>query len=437
MSKNSQQLVRRVSINDIVTDNYYNYGKAVNTSRAIPSELDGLKPVYRRIIYSLYKMSDNCHKTVAAIGEILKIHPHGDASLVQPIAMLCHYGYCFTPSNMGGLTIYGPTVPAGSPRYTEVKLSNKLRNLIKYAITDVNMVDSDTGYEEPEAIPLPVPAVLTFDRSSGMGVGVSAVYPTFSMSSMLEALKKDNPSLLKYRGNVHINYEKSDLKELWETGKGRVTYYPDVYVKGRSVFIECTPGFINFPVNWSNRSEDGKLFNELKEQGKIYVTDLTDRNNPGLLEIAISKGVKSVDINWLFEAVKKQVEDSYVYTITTSTGEFVHQIPLKKWIKTCYDNYCKLTKKGLDRRVNELEWEKKVYNILPQVGKLLLDEKKYTNEQISKKLKVELELVEACLTKPINLLRKENHDSKIKEFDSKIAELKKITPDKLIKENML
>ena len=61
MSKNYQQLVRKVSINDIVTDNYYNYGKAVNTSRAIPSELDGFKPVYRMIIYSHYKTSANSH----------------------------------------------------------------------------------------------------------------------------------------------------------------------------------------------------------------------------------------------------------------------------------------------------------------------------------------------------------------------------------------
>ena len=437
MSKSSQQLVKKVPINDIVTNNYYNYGKAVNTSRAIPFDLDGLKPVYRRIIYSLYKMSDSNHKTIAAIGEILKIHPHGDASLVQPIAMLCHYGYCSTPSNMGGLTIYGPTVPAGSPRYTEVRLSTKMRNLIRYAITDVKMVDTDTGYEEPEAIPLPVPAILTFDKSSGMGVGVSAVYPTFSMESMLNALKKNDPSLLKYRGNVHINYEKSELKELWTTGKGRVTYYPDVYIKGRSVFIECTPGFINFPAVWSNKSADGKLFNELKEQGKIFVTDLTDRNNPGLLEIAISKGVKSVDIDWLLEAVKKQVEDSYVYTIIISTGEYVHQISLKDWIKKCYDNYCSLTNKGLNRRIEELNWEKKVYNYLPLVGKCLLDNNKITDEQISKKLSIDIEIVKDCLNKPLNLIRKDNHDSKIKELDKKIKELKAITPDSLIKENML
>ena len=425
-------------INEIVTENYYNYGSHVNTSRSIPYELDGLKPVYRRIIYTLYKMKDDYHKTISAIGEILKLHPHVDRSLKHPIAMLCHYGYCETKSNQGSLSIYGTNViSAGDPRYTNVKLSTKLRNLMKFAITDVKMLDSDTGYPEPESIPFPVPIILTMDKMSGMGVGVSSTYPTFSMESMLEAYHKDDPSLLKHRANVHIDYSRSDLKSLWENGRGKVTYYPDVYIQNRSVFVECSPGLILFPYNWDNTTQVGRTFNELRDQGKILINDLSDSTHEGLLEVSISKGIKTVDIDWLYDVIKKQVEDSFTYTLFTSTGDFIHKLSLRDWIHKSYTNYCDLVKKGLTRRIGEVQWDKKIYNELPRVGECLLEDRNQTNEQIAKKLSLDVNIVKECVSKPIGLIRKSDHSAKIQELDKKIKELKSITPESIISDNII
>lgn len=434
MSKNIQSK----SIGEIVTENYFSYGKHVNTSRSIPYELDGLKPVYRRIIYTLYKMKDDYHKTISAIGEILKLHPHGDRSLKQPIAMLCHYGYCETKSNQGSLSLYGTNViTAGDPRYTNVKLSSKLRNMLKYTISDVNMIDSDTGYQEPEFIPFPVPIILTMDKMSGMGVGISSTYPTFSMESMLEAYHKDDPTVLRHRGNVHIDYDRSDLKSLWDKGRGKVTYYPDVYVQNRSVYVECTPGLILFPYNWDNSTQVGKTYNELKDQGKILITDLSDSTHEGLLEVSIAKGVKTVDIDWLYEVIKKQVEDSFTYTLFTSTGDFIHKRSLREWIHETYTNYCGLVNKGLQRRISDVQWDKKIYSELPKVGDCLMKNRDQTNEEISKALNLDLNIVKECVSKPLGLLRKSDHNAKIKELDNKIKELKKITPEGIISDNLI
>ena len=435
MSKN----IIEVPIGKVVEDNYYEYGLAVNTSRSIPFELDGLKPVYRRILYTLYKMKDDYNSTLSAVGEILKIHPHGDRSIKEPISYLCLYGLCEAESNQGSFSIYGSSyIPSAATRYTNVKLSSKLRNLLKYSINEVPMIESDTGNGmEPTSIPFPVPIILMFDKGSGMGVGVSSSYPSFSMESMLNAYHKDDPTLLKYRGNVHLDLNRSDLKSLWESGRGKVTYYPDVYVKNRSVYVECTPGLITFPYRLDASTQVGREFNEARDQGRIMITDLSDSSNPGLLEISISKGVKTVDIDWLEQVVKKQVEDSMTYTLFTSTGEYVHKMPLRDWIGACYKNYCDLTNKGVKRRISNFQWDKKIYQELPRVGECLMKDRDQSNEQIAQKLNLDVEIVKECISKPIHLLRKSDHSSKLKELDNKIKDLKSVNPDRIISENMI
>ena len=207
--------------------------------RMLPSPLDGLKPVHRRILYALFHdikaKTPNARtvKTARVIGEVIgKYHPHGDASVNDAIKPMVNPFEIYMPLIRGQGSfgsLYGD--PAAAQRYTEITLSEYGLECI---IGEMREADNATDWEdnfdrslqEPEFLPARVPNLL-INGSSGIAIGVATSIPKHNICEVIDQTIKmiDNPKHQVYL--VPDNCTGSDIiatdfKEICRTGMGRV-----------------------------------------------------------------------------------------------------------------------------------------------------------------------------------------------------------------------
>jgi DNA gyrase subunit A len=222
---------------------YLNYAVSVITSRALPDVRDGLKPVQRRILYSMYAnlhlYPDSKHrKSATIVGDVLgKFHPHGDTScydamvrMAQPFSMreMLVDGH----GNFGSLD----GDPPAAYRYTEARLAPlaiELLDEIKQGTVDFRP-NFDGTTEEPIVLPAKIPHLL-INGCTGIAVGMATNIPPHNLSEVCEAAvaliddrKLETKDLLKYiKGpdfptGGQITNSKKELREIYETGQGGV-----------------------------------------------------------------------------------------------------------------------------------------------------------------------------------------------------------------------
>jgi len=141
-----------VSLSDLMRQNFLEYASYVIVDRAIPEVQDGLKPVQRRILYTLRQMHDGkFHKVANVIGETMKLHPHGDASIGDALVVLANKDYFIERQGNFGSVLTGH--PAAASRYIECRLTDlALETMFDEALTE--FVDSTTA---AAASPWPFP----------------------------------------------------------------------------------------------------------------------------------------------------------------------------------------------------------------------------------------------------------------------------------------
>lgn len=182
--------VEKQTANSILTDRMASYSAYVLLNRAIPRFEDGLKPVNRRILYSMHKhKSYNFTKSANVAGRIMMIHPHGSAypsmvGLVQKDKQL--HPLLEGKGNFGQYT--SSDLQPAADRYSEVKLSELAKDMMKNF--DKNLVDFEPNYDGTQMVPtvLPVkyPAILT-QAQKGIGVGFSSSTVSYNLSEVCQA----------------------------------------------------------------------------------------------------------------------------------------------------------------------------------------------------------------------------------------------------------
>src|SRR6056297_25843 len=186
--------VKPISIVDEMEDSYIDYAMSVIVSRALPDVRDGLKPVQRRILYTMEEMGltsgSKFRKSAAVVGDVLgKYHPHGDAAVYAALVRMAQdfslrYPLVKGQGNFGSID----DDPAAAPRYTECKLTalgHVMLNDIKK-----NTVDFEENYdgtkEEPTVLPSPVPQLL-LNGSMGIAVGMATKIPPHNLTEVVDA----------------------------------------------------------------------------------------------------------------------------------------------------------------------------------------------------------------------------------------------------------
>ena len=225
-----------------VEDSFLEYSMSVIVARALPDLRDGLKPVHRRILYSMYESGytpDKPHKKSARIvGDVMgKCHPHGDSSIYEAMVRMAQdfsYRYMLVDGhgNFGNIEGYG----AAAMRYTESRLSKisleLLRNINK---NTVNFVPNfDESEREPEILPSRFPNILV-NGTTGIAVGMATNIPPHNLKEVIDGCVAyiDNPEidldgLMQYikgpdfpTGAIILG--NSGIRRAYETGRGTIT----------------------------------------------------------------------------------------------------------------------------------------------------------------------------------------------------------------------
>lgn len=266
MSKTEEKQIK-----DYLPDVYTEYAMSVITDRAIPDIRDGLKPVQRRILFSMYKQGlthDKPHKKSArTVGEVLgKYHPHGDRAVYDALVRL---GQDFTMRYVlvDGQGNFGSVDgdPAAAMRYTEARLTELAEEFFERLEPEGASVDwqrnFDGSTEEPEVLPVPFPNLLV-NGTSGIAVGMSTDIPPHNLKEVLRAsrhlLNLETPQQVTwgklmdfvkgpdYPTGGEIFVEEGQLEEIYRTGEGHFELAGKVHIenvspKREAVVIEELP----------------------------------------------------------------------------------------------------------------------------------------------------------------------------------------------------
>jgi topoisomerase-4 subunit A len=277
--------------------NFLEYASYVIVDRAIPDLRDGCKPVQRRILHTMWTMDDGKFIKVAnVIGETMKLHPHGDASIGDALVVLANKGRCPDDPDLGyfierqgnfGNILTGDN--AAAPRYIECRLSALAKDtLFNPALTP--MVPSYDGRkDEPEALPSKLPTILLLG-TEGIAVGMATSILPHNLSELLKAqiavLKGEKFRLMPDfpQGGIMDASEYAD-------GKGKVRLRAKIEPDGdKKVVIREIP---------ATTTVDSLIasIEEAVEKGKVKVGEISDRTGSEVeIVLTLSRGVYADEV---------------------------------------------------------------------------------------------------------------------------------------------
>ncbi|OGE84873.1 MAG: DNA gyrase subunit A [Candidatus Doudnabacteria bacterium RIFCSPHIGHO2_02_FULL_46_11] len=316
-------------LEDEMRESYLDYAMSVIVSRALPDVRDGLKPVHRRILYSMYELGLRAtakhRKSATVVGDVLgKYHPHGDAAVYDSMVHLAQdfsmrYPLVNGQGNFGSLD----GDPAAAYRYTEAKLTPIAEEILADIDKDtVNFRDNFDGrFKEPVVMPTRIPQLL-MNGTLGIAVGMATDIPPHNLGELIDGLSAliDDPELTSddlmefIKGpdfpTGGIIYDWQAIKHAYATGKGAMV------VRAKTEIVEGKNNFqiiiseIPYRVNKATLLEK---FAELVRDKKVDgIRDLRDESDKDGVRIVIDLKRESVPnkvLNQLFKYT--QLQDTF------------------------------------------------------------------------------------------------------------------------------
>ena len=244
-----------VEITDEVKSSMLQYSMSVLVGRALPDVRDGLKPVHRRILYTMYENGltpdSKYRKCADTVGTVLgRYHPHGDSSVYEAMVRMAQdfslrYPLIDGHGNFGNIDGY----PAAAYRYTESKMNRLSHSMLDDIKKDtVNMLPNyDDRLEEPEVLPVRFPQLLV-NGSSGIAVGMATEIPPHNLGEVIDAMcclidnpDADLPELCEHikgpdfpTGGIIMG--RSGIRAAYATGRGKIV------VRGKAEIEETKNG---------------------------------------------------------------------------------------------------------------------------------------------------------------------------------------------------
>ena len=300
------RVVEKETIEDVMEDNFLRYSMSVIIDRALPDVRDGLKPVHRRILYSMgeqgLRPGGKFTKSARIVGDVMgKYHPHGDTAIYDSMVRLAqNWTMRYTLVNGQGNFGSMDGDPAAAARYTEARLDKAGNELL--TDLDKDTVDFRDNYDGSEQEPVVLPAKLPnllLNGQIGIAVGMATSIPSHNLGELVDATIHliDNPEnttlddLLKYVKGPDfatgaIVYGGSPMRQAYQTGRGSVVIRAVANIeenkRGRHQIIVTE---IPFAVNKATLIE--RIAELVKEKKIASISDLRDESARGSVRVVI------------------------------------------------------------------------------------------------------------------------------------------------------
>ncbi len=436
---------------------YLDYAMSVIVSRAIPSIEDGMKPVQRRILYSMSQMGlkpgTQTKKSARVVGDVIgKFHPHGDSSVYDAMVRMAQdfslrYPLVFGQGNFG--SIDGD--PPAAYRYTEVRLMQITTELLQDIEKETVKFSPnfDNSLKEPELLPGKLPALL-LNGATGIAVGMATNIPPHNLTEVCNAI-------IAYIKNTNITLEKlceivtgpdfptggsvsGDMLELYKTGRGKLIMRGKVTTEKRknrdSVVITEIPYMLNKSLLVT------QIANLVQNKKLRDISDLRDESSKGKIRIVIElrKGANS---GFVINALHKytRLQDSFNVNFLALVGGQPRILGLRRVLEE-HVKYRKIiitnrTKFELKKAKERLEIVEGLLIALKNIDEVITLIKKSKGtieamEGLMKKFKLTKRQAQAVLDTRLQQLTALELDKLKKEHEElkeKIAELEKILGD--------
>ncbi|MBR7070811.1 MAG: DNA gyrase subunit A [Clostridia bacterium] len=374
--ENDQTNIQPVEIVDEVRNSMLQYSMSVLVGRALPDVRDGLKPVHRRILYTMYengltpeKAYRKCADTVGAV--LGRYHPHGDASVYDAMVRMAQdfslrYPLIDGHGNFGNIDGY----PAAAYRYTE----SKMNRLSLHMLDDIEkdtvdfMPNYDDRLKEPEVLPVRFPQLLV-NGSSGIAVGMATEIPPHNLGEVIDGMccLIDNPDadladLCQYikgpdfpTGGIIMG--RSGIRAAYATGRGKII------VRGKAEIEEVKTGKFRIVITelpYKVRKKDlvkhiYDLASEKKIEGIDDVVDYSSKHDGGIrIVVDIKRDANpQVVLNKLYSYTALQSTIGAILLAIVNGKPQV--LTLKEMLQNCIDFQCEIIRRrtAFDKRKAE------------------------------------------------------------------------------------
>ena len=307
---------------------YIDYAMSVIVARALPDVRDGLKPVHRRILYTMHEdgltPDKPYRKSATTVGDVLgRYHPHGDASVYDALVRLAQdfsMRYMLVDGHGNFGSIDGD--PPAAYRYTEARMS-KIAELM---LTDIekNTVDFmpnfDDRLQEPTVLPAQIPALLV-NGSSGIAVGMATNIPPHNLTEVINGLIKiidedevSDEALMEIIKGPDFPTEglilgMEGIKEAYKTGRGKITLRAEAEIEEmagnrQKIVVHSLP----YQVNKAKLIENmANLVKEKRLEGISEIRDESDKEERVRIVIELKKDANAqVVLNQLYKNTQMQ-----------------------------------------------------------------------------------------------------------------------------------
>ena len=344
--------IKPVSIVDEMKRSYLDYAMSVIVSRALPDVRDGLKPVHRRILYSMhengYEWNKPYRKSARVVGDVMgKYHPHGDSAIYDALVRMAQNFSLRLPlidgqGNFG--SIDGD--PAAAMRYTECRLEKVAHKLLDDI--DKETVDFQENYDNSESEPVVLPAKfpnLLVNGAGGIAVGMATNIPPHNLGEVIDAAiaVMENPAMSLEElmqivpgpdfptGGMILG--RSGIRSAYETARGSIVMRAKVDVeevrKDRTALIVTE---IPYQVNKSTMIEKiAELVRDKRIEGISDIRDESDRSGMRVVIELKRDAVPDVILNQLYRF--SQLQTSFGANIVALNGGKPEQMNLSDMLR--------------------------------------------------------------------------------------------------------
>ena len=396
------------NVENIVEDNMGQFSTYVLLSRAIPDIRDGLKPSYRRVLWTMNEMkATRLTKSANIWGEVMRYHPHG-STYPTMVGMAQKDGqlnpYLIGKGNFGQ---HASELAYASDRYTELKLAEISIDMIADSKKNgVKMIDNyDSTRKIPEVFPVKYPSILAYAQS-GIGVGFSSSIPSFNITELCQAtidyiLKGEKRLLVPDFGTkAFVVNDEEILRTINENGRGSIVQRARVEIDGRDIIIK------EIPYDTTKEKIIDKILKLYKEDKLKEVVKVDDISGLSGMQVVIT-AKKGIDMDMLLEKLYLNTPMQTTYSANMMVIN-TKGLPELKGVWSILDEW--------------LDWRKDV------ITKMLEHDTKLKNAQLE--ILYGLNLIKDDIEEVISIIRTSTDDNLIKNLQKKFA-LSKIQAERI------